>query len=98
MKKKTPIIRQPMSSVGVTRICQGLEQKIQSISSFIPDQYMTEKSIVGIIVLAAKEGSSIHGNPAVGATELYESVFGNNDRNYFLKTGIVLLNFGKSPA
>ena len=64
-----------MSSVGVTRICQGLEQKIQSISSFNPDQYMAEKSIGGIIVLVAKEEANIRENPATGAADLLKNVF-----------------------
>jgi hypothetical protein len=71
-----------MSSVGVTRIYQSLEQKIQSIpfasaTSFNLDQYVTEKSIDGIFVMLAKEEASIRKNPAARVTDLLKNVFGN---------------------
>jgi hypothetical protein len=77
-----PIIKESMSSVGVTRTYQGLEQKIQSIpfagtSSFNLDQYVTEKSIDGVFVMLAKEEANIRKNPAARVTDLLKNVFGN---------------------
>jgi Protein of unknown function (DUF4197) len=77
-----PIVKESMSSVGVTRIYQSLEQKIQSIpfagaTSFNLDQYVTEKSIDGIFVMLAKEEASIRKNPAARVTDLLKNVFGN---------------------
>ncbi len=76
-----PIIKESMSSVGVTRSYQGLEQKIQSIpfagtSSFNLDQYVTEKSIDGVFVMLAKEEANIRKNPAARVTDLLKNVFG----------------------
>jgi len=76
-----PIIKESMSSVGVTRTYQGLEQKIQSVpfagtSSFNLDQYVTEKSIDGIFLMLAKEEANIRSNPAARVTDLLKNVFG----------------------
>jgi hypothetical protein len=76
-----PIVKESMSSVGVTRTYQGLEQKIQSIpfagtSSFNLDQYVTEKSVDGIFVMLAKEEANIRKNPAARVTDLLKNVFG----------------------
>ncbi len=76
-----PIIKESMSSVGVTRTYQDLEKKIQSIpftgtSSFNLDQYVTEKSIDGVFVMLAKEEANIRKNPAARVTDLLKNVFG----------------------
>jgi hypothetical protein len=76
-----PIVKESMSSVGVTRTYQGLEQKIQSIpfagtSSFNLEQYVTEKSIDGVFLMLAKEEANIRQNPAARVTDLLKNVFG----------------------
>jgi hypothetical protein len=77
-----PIVKESMSSVGVTRTYQGLEQKIHSIpfvgiSSFNLDQYVTDKSIDGIFVMLAKEEANIRKNPAARVIDLLKNVFGS---------------------
>ena len=75
-----PLVKNSMSTVGVTRIYQDLAAKIKTIPfagamSFDLDQYVTEKAIDGLFIMLAKEEVTIRSEPSARVTDVLKKVF-----------------------
>jgi hypothetical protein len=76
-----PIVRTAMSTVGVTKSYQVLENKVHSIPfakdivSFDLDQYVTGKTLDGLFYMLAEEERKIREDPAARVTEILRKVF-----------------------
>jgi hypothetical protein len=70
-----------MSTVGVTRSYQVLEDKVHSIPfakdivSFDLDHYVTNKALDGLFYMLAEEEKKIRTDPAARVTEILKKVF-----------------------
>lgn len=81
-KRFKPIVKDSMSTVGVTRRYQDLMAQLKTIPfaetvSFDLDQYVTEKATDGLFVMLAKEEANIRSNPSARSTDLLKKVFAN---------------------
>jgi hypothetical protein len=77
-----PIVHNSMSTTGVTRNYQEIEEKIDSIPfassiNFDLDRYVTDKALDGLFFLVAEEEKKIRDDPAARVTDLLKDVFGN---------------------
>ncbi|MFC1515174.1 DUF4197 domain-containing protein [Thermodesulfobacteriota bacterium] len=78
-----PIVHSTMSEVGVTRIYQDLNTKVQSIPfagnlDMDLDQYVTDRALDGLFLMLAEEERKIREDPAARVTDLLKKVF--NDK------------------
>lgn len=76
-----PLIHHALSEVGVTRLYQDLDDRMQMIPflqayHFDLDQYVTQKALDGLFSMLAEEEKKIRENPAARVTELLKKVFG----------------------
>jgi hypothetical protein len=77
-----PLVKNSMSTVGVTRSYQELAAKMKTIPfagtmNFDLDQYVTEKAIDGLFIMLAKEEAAIRSEPSARVTDVLEKVFAN---------------------
>jgi hypothetical protein len=77
-----PIVKESMGEVGVTRIYQDLNAKVEKIPfadsfSFDLDQYVTDGALNGLFQMLAEEEKKIRSDPAARVTDLLKKVFGN---------------------
>ena len=77
-----PLVKNSMSTVGVTRSYQDLATKMKTIPyagamSFDLDQYVTEKAIDGLFIMLAKEEAAIRSEPSARVTDVLKKVFAN---------------------
>ena len=77
-----PIIKETMGEVGVTRIYQDLNTKVEKIPfadsfSFDLDKYVTDGALNGLFHMLAEEEKKIRSDPAARVTDLLKKVFGN---------------------
>jgi len=76
-----PIVHKTMSTVGVTKSYQSIEDKVNSIPyakdlvSFDLDQYVTDKALDGLFYMLAEEEKKIRNDPAARVTEILKKVF-----------------------
>ena len=76
-----PIVKQVTNSVGVTEKYKALIDNLGMMSNFVDvesldiDQYVTDKAVVGIFSLVAKEEKLIRENPSKRTTDLLRKVF-----------------------
>ena len=71
-----------MGEVGVTRIYQDLNAKVEKIPfadslSLDLDQYVTDGALNGLFQMLAEEEKKIRSDPAARVTDLPKKVFGN---------------------
>ena len=77
-----PMVHDAMAEVGVTRIWQSIETRMESIPflaasfQFDLDRYVTGKALDGLFLVLAEEEKKIREDPAARVTELLEKVFG----------------------
>jgi len=77
-----PIVKDSMGEVGVTRIYQDLNAKVEKIPfadsfSFDLDKYVTDGALNGLFLMLAEEEKKIRADPAARVTDLLKKVFGN---------------------
>jgi hypothetical protein len=77
-----PIVKESMGEVGVTRIYQDLNAKVEKIPfadsfSFDLDKYVTDGALNGLFQMLAEEEKKIRSDPAARATDLLKKVFGS---------------------
>ena len=77
-----PLVKNSMSTVGVTQSYQDLAAKIKTVPfagamSFDLDHYVTEKAIDGLFVMLAKEEAAIRSEPSARVTDVLKKVFAN---------------------
>ena len=77
-----PIVKQSMGEVGVTRLYQDLNAKVEKIPfadslSFDLDQYVTDGALNGLFFELAEEEKKIRQDPAARVTDLLKKVFGS---------------------
>jgi len=76
-----PIVNKSMSTVGVTRKYQELEDTVHSIPfakdivRFDLNQYVTDKALDGLFYMLAEEERKIREDPAARVTEILRKVF-----------------------
>jgi hypothetical protein len=76
-----PIVHESMSTVGVTRKFQELDDKARSMPfvggfGFDLDEYVTEGSLDGLFFMVGEEEKKIRQDPAARVTDLLKDVFG----------------------
>ncbi len=77
-----PVARDAMAEVGVTRLWQDIEGRMDGIPfladsvRFDLDRYVTGKALDGLFFVLAKEEKKISEDPAARVTELLKKVFG----------------------
>jgi Protein of unknown function (DUF4197) len=76
-----PIVKTSMGEVGVTRIYQDLNAKVEKIPfadsfSFDLDNYVTDGALNGLFLMLAEEEEKIRSDPAARVTDLLKKVFG----------------------
>ena len=77
----SPIVTTAMAEVGVTRLYQDLETKVNAIvplglfTDFDLNQYVTEKALEGLFLKLAEEERKIRNDPKARITELLQKVF-----------------------
>ena len=76
-----PIVEASMGEVGVTRIYQDLNAKVEKIPfadslSLDLDQYVTDGALNGLFQMLAEEEKKIRSDPAARVTDLLKKVFG----------------------
>ena len=77
----SPIVATTMKEVGVTRLYQDLETKVNSIvplglfTNFDLNHYVTEKTLEGLFLKVAEEEQKIRNDPKARVTELLQKVF-----------------------
>ena len=77
----SPIVATTMNEVGVTRLYQDMETKINTLvplglfTDFDLNQYVTEKALDGLFLKLAEEEREIRNDPAARITELLKKVF-----------------------
>jgi len=80
-----PIAHDAMAEVGVTRIWQNIETRMDAIPflaesfQFDLDRYVTEKALDGLFLVLAEEEKKIREDPAARVTELLKKVFGSKE-------------------
>jgi hypothetical protein len=80
-----PMAHDAMADVGVTRIWQNIETRLETIPflaesfQFDLDRYVTEKALDGLFLVLAEEEKKIREDPAARVTELLEKVFGSKE-------------------
>ena len=80
-----PMAHDAMADVGVTRIWQNIETRLETIPflaesfQFDLDRYVTEKALDGLFLVLAEEERKIRTDPAARVTELLEKVFGSKE-------------------
>lgn len=80
----SPIVAKTLAEVGVTRLYQGLETKVNSIvplglfTDFDLNQYVTEKALEGLFLKLAEEERKIRDDPQARITEILQQVFGKD--------------------
>jgi hypothetical protein len=77
-----PIVKESMGEVGVTRIYQDLNAKVEKIPfadslSLDLDKYVTDGALNGLFQMLAEEEKKIRSDPAARVTDLLKKVFGN---------------------
>lgn len=77
-----PVVKNSMGQVGVTRLYQDLNAKVESIPfagslSFDLDQYVTAGALDGLFRMLAQEEKKIRSDPAARVTDLLKKVFAN---------------------
>ena len=77
-----PIVKDSMGEVGVTRIYQDLNAKVEKIPfadsfSFDLDKYVTDGALNGLFLMLAEEEKKIRADPAARVTDLLKKVFGS---------------------
>jgi hypothetical protein len=80
-----PIVREAMSTVGVTRSYQDLEAKVKTIPfadrlNLNLDEYVTHKAMDGLFIMVGEEERRIRQDPAARVTGLLKEVFGSQGR------------------
>ncbi|MCF8080789.1 MAG: DUF4197 domain-containing protein [Desulfobacterales bacterium] len=81
-----PMAHDAMAEVGVTRIWQNIETRMETIPflaesfRFDLDRYVTEKALDGLFLELAEEEKKIRTDPAARVTELLEKVFGRSEK------------------
>jgi len=80
-----PIVREAMSTVGVTRSYQDLEAKVKTIPfadrlNLNLDEYVTRKAMDGLFIMVGEEERRIRQDPAARVTGLLKEVFGSQGR------------------
>ncbi|MDY0093651.1 MAG: DUF4197 domain-containing protein [Candidatus Vecturithrix sp.] len=77
----SPIVATAMAEVGVTRLYQDLETKVNTFvplalfTEFDLNQYVTEKALEGVFLKLAEEERKIRRDPKARITELLRKVF-----------------------
>lgn len=77
----SPIVITAMAEIGVTRLYQDLETKVNTIvplglfTDFDLNQYVTEKALEGVFLKLAEEERKIRRDPKARITELLQKVF-----------------------
>ena len=80
-----PMAHDAMADVGVTRIWQNIETRLERIPFLAEsfhvdlDRYVTEKALDGLFLVLAEEEKKIREDPAARVTELLEKVFGSKE-------------------
>ncbi|GAK54913.1 hypothetical protein U27_01744 [Candidatus Vecturithrix granuli] len=77
----SPIVTTVMAEVGVTRLYQDLETKVNTFvplglfTDFDLNQYVTEKALEGLFLKLSEEERKIRNDPKARITELLQKVF-----------------------
>jgi len=77
-----PIVKDSMGEVGVTRIYQDLNAKVEKIPfadsfSLDLDKYVTDGALNGLFQMLAEEEKKIRADPTARVTDLLKKVFGS---------------------
>jgi hypothetical protein len=77
-----PIVHKAMSTVGVTRRYQDLNEEVSRMPlgkglNFNLDEYVTDSALKGLFYMLAEEEKKIRKDPAARVTKLLKDVFGN---------------------